>query len=360
MELSRDELYSKIEALTISQSRQSLTEQLSDLQAQLTAPGVWDDPQAAGKIHQNFTRIQRRTEQFERLESEWENLKIAVDLADEKEILSLQNTCFELVTEIENQEFLNGRFDNHGALITIQSGAGGVDAQDWAAMLTAMYQSCAQNQSWSHTVIELSAGEEGGVKSATLKIEGSFAYGLLQEEAGVHRLVRVSPFNSGGTRETSFARIEVVPTGLADTVELADIPQEDLRWDYFMSSGKGGQGVNTTYSAVRLVHLPTGITISCQNERSQQQNKQQALTYLRDKLTVLELQKQKDFQNELRGNIGSAEWGNQIRNYVLHPYKLIKDARSGWETADVDAVLQRGDILDIIWSVKRWRVSQSS
>ena len=221
-----------------------------------------------------------------------------------------------------------------------------------------MYQAFAKKQGWVSELTYLSAGEEGGVKTATLKIKGQFAFGLLKEEAGVHRLIRLSPFNAGHTRETSFAMVEVLPEGLDEEVEI-DLEEKDLRWDYFMSSGKGGQSVNTTYSAVRVVHLPTGISVTCQNERSQQQNKLQALKYLKNKLAILKLKEQQQLKEELRGDWQSPEWGSQIRSYVMHPYKLVKDHRSGCETQDVEGVLAGEGLLDFIWAMKRRLTTQT-
>jgi len=358
-EFSSEDINAKAKKILEGDMFSSLLRQSEEIKIELEDSEIWQNPKKAGLIQQKNSQISKSLQEFYDLKSELENLEIATHLADSDGILHHQNTCFEKIKLIENNQFLNGKFDSNGALITVQSGAGGVDAQDWAAILTSMYQAFASNQNWKCKIISLSSGEEGGVKSATLEIEGFQAFGFLQEEAGVHRLVRISPFNSGGTRETSFARIEVIPTGLADQASEIVILDQDIRWDYFMASGKGGQSVNTTYSAVRLVHLPTGITISCQNERSQQQNKAQALGYLKNKLAVIELQKKQEFKDSLRGEVGSAEWGNQIRNYVLHPYKLIKDTRSGWETTDVDSVLQQGRLLDVIWSVKRARMVNS-
>jgi len=206
---------------------------------------------------------------------------------------------------------------------------------------------------WEVNLISLSNGEEGGVKSATIEVRGLQSYGYLKEEAGVHRLVRISPFNSGGTRETSFALVEVIPDNVIDEVEAFEIKEEDLKWDTFMAGGKGGQSVNTTYSAVRVTHLPTKIVVVCQNERNQIQNRQIALKHLKNKLAVLEVQKHQELKKELRGEFHSPEWGSQIRNYVLHPYKLVKDTRSGFETTNVDKILEQGELLEIIWSVKK-------
>jgi len=351
-------LISACDSLFLGSQYQELKTKESDLQTQLQDESVWSNPKLAGSINQKLSNISLLISQYDSLKSNLENLQISIDLVDEDSIYQYQNTCFKLLNEIQLIEYFDGEFDSNGSLLSIHAGAGGVDAQDWAAMLMSMYQSFCKNQNWSCKIISLSIGEEGGVKSATLEIDSANSYGLLQEEVGVHRLVRISPFNSGGTRETSFAKVEVIPTGLDKNVDLGEISEDDLRWDYYLSSGKGGQSVNTTYSAVRLVHLPTNITVTCQNERSQQQNKQHALSILKNKLAVIELEKQNKFRADLRGQVGSAAWGNQIRSYVLHPYKLVKDTRSNWETADIDSVLQSGKLLDVIWSVKKARKIQ--
>ncbi len=328
-----------------------LKNQQGNLESKISEPDIWDDNQLASKLNQELSGLNQLLEELEILEEKIENLNIALELNEEEGIQRIYYELEKLKTQIEKQKFLDGKFDKNDCVLTIHAGAGGVDAQDWAAMLVSMYESFCSNQGWGYKLINLSTGEEAGVKTATLEIKGNFAYGLLKEEAGVHRLVRISPFNSGGTRETSFALVEVIPLGINQDLEIK-IDEKDLKWDYFMASGKGGQSVNTTYSAVRLTHLPSKIVVSCQNERSQLQNKQIALEYLKDKLAALELQKQQEFKQELRGEYQSAEWGNQIRNYVLHPYKLVKDTRSGYEISDTSSVLENGEILDIIWSVK--------
>jgi peptide chain release factor 2 len=331
--------------------------QLSEL---TNEPGFWDDTQAAGKVNKEIAQVDKEIAEYRNFETALENLQAAFDLGDDTEFSQTQKVAQEGFDALQLKTFLSGRFDSQPVLMSIHAGAGGVDAQDWAAMVTAMYQGFCKVQGWSCEIIDLSPGEEGGLKSVTMKIEGQYTYGLLKEEAGVHRLVRLSPFNAGHTRETSFALVEVMPAGMDEELELPKIEEKDVRWDYFMASGKGGQSVNTTYSAVRVVHIPTGLSVSCQNERSQVQNKQQALKYLQNKLAVLELQKQKDLKDELKGAFQSAEFGSQIRNYVLHPYKLVKDVRSGFEVSDPDAVLEGQHILDFIWAYKKFKVQESA
>jgi peptide chain release factor 2 len=323
-----------------------------ELEDQLAHPEIWNDNKKASNLNQELSKINTEINNLVSLNSELENLQVAFDLEDEYEFTK---SITKIDTELEvfqNKQFLNGPFDNQGVFLSVFAGAGGLDAQDWASILCSMYQAFAKSQSWSCRLVNLSVSEEAGIKSATLEITGDNVYGLLKEEAGVHRLVRISPFNSGGTRETSFAMIEVIPNNLSSKIEIK-IDEKDLRIDTFMSSGKGGQGVNTTYSAVRIVHLPTNISVQCQDERSQIMNKARALEILKNKLAVIELQKQKEFERDLKGAVVSNEWGSQIRNYVLHPYKLVKDLRSGWETTDISKVIEYGDLLPIIWSVKK-------
>jgi peptide chain release factor 2 len=322
------------------------------LQNELAQPEIWNDNQKASNLNQLLSKTSNEIKKLEGIYYELEDLQVAFDLEDELETIRIKNKIDTAIELFQNQQFLNGPFDNQGVFLSIFAGAGGLDAQDWSGILCSMYQSFAKSQGWSCNLVNLSAGEEAGIKSATLEIKGDNVYGLLKEEAGVHRLVRISPFNSGGTRETSFAMIEVMPNNLATKIEIK-IEDKDLRMDTFMSSGKGGQGVNTTYSAVRLVHLPTNISVACQEERSQIMNKARAMEILKNKLAVIELQKQKEFERELKGAVVSNEWGSQIRNYVMHPYKLVKDLRSGWETTDIAKVIEYGELLPIIWSVKK-------
>jgi peptide chain release factor 2 len=330
-----------------------LKEEIEILKKELESPDIWNDQKKATKLNQDLSSKSGVFQKLEKFQNLIENLEIARELGEEIESEKIYKELENQKIELENQKFLNGKFDDQGALVSIHSGAGGIDAQDWAAMLLAMYQSFAKNMNWQVILISLSSGEEGGVKSATLEIKGLKAYGFLKEEAGVHRLVRLSPYNSAHTRETSFALVEVSPDNVQEEVSIADIPEEDLKWDVFMAGGKGGQSVNTTYSAVRVTHLPTGITVVCQNERSQVQNRQIAIKYLKNKLAVVEAKKQENLRIELRGELQSAEWGSQIRSYVLHPYKLIKDNRSNFEINNVENILEYGNLLEIIWSVKR-------
>lgn len=330
-----------------------LKQEIQLLEEELALPDAWENPKKAGQTNQLLITKQDFLKQLLNFKKNIENLEVAVELSDEQEIEILFTKLNETKTLFQNQKYLNGKFDNNGAIMTLHAGAGGIDAQDWAAMLLSMYQAFVKNMGWDTSLIAISNGEEGGIKSATLEVKGFQAYGYLKEEAGVHRLVRISPFNSGGTRETSFALVEVIPDNVSDEIEPLEIKEDDIRWDTFMSGGKGGQSVNTTYSAVRLTHLPTKISVVCQNERNQIQNRQIAMKHLKNKLAILELQKQQELKKDLKGEFSSPEWGSQIRNYVLHPYKLVKDTRSGFETSNVDKILNNGELLEMIWSIKK-------
>jgi peptide chain release factor 2 len=329
----------------------NLEMQWEDVKTKMQDPDVW----VAGGQGNSLSKMNKSLESkillLKKLISGIEDIKAAEELDDQELLNNAITNIQSNLTNYQQINYLSGEHDFNNCLLTIHAGTGGIDAEDFAAMLCSMYQSFCKNQGWYTQTIAISVGQEGGLKTVTLDIQGEYAYGLLKEEVGVHRLVRISPFNSGKTRETSFALVEVLPQGLEQASKI-EIKEEDLKWEYSTASGNGGQSVNTTYSAVKLTHTPTGLTVSCQNERSQVQNKQQALKYLKDKIAILEWEREQKLKQEMRGEYHSVEWGSQVRNYVLHPYKLVKDVRSGWETSDVLKVLEQGEILDIIWSVK--------
>jgi peptide chain release factor 2 len=263
----------------------------------------------------------------------------------EDELSSQRDKLFSDYSNLKQQLLYSGPFDSHSAILAIYSGAGGTDAQDWAQMLMRMYIRWAEQSGYKATLIQQSLGEEAGIKSATLEISGELAYGKLKSEHGVHRLVRLSPFNADNLRQTSFAKIDVLPE--IDTPDDVGIDEKELKIDVYRAGGHGGQSVNTTDSAVRITHLPTGITVSIQNERSQLQNKETALTILRSRLAQLQIEQHAKSLQEIKGPNEQAAWGNQIRNYVLHPYSMVKDTRTKTETTDVQAVLD-GKIDDFI------------
>jgi peptide chain release factor 2 len=347
-----DNLVGQIKLFLDSADLEAIQKEISKLEEKISDPGIWDEPTKGALIQKQLNFLIKEKNKFQKLNDLADELEIAGQLNEENLVDKTFIQAKEFLRELENIQYLNGKFDNYEVLLSVHAGAGGVDAEDWAAMLVNMYQSFCKNQSWDCQIVELSSGDEGGVKTATLKINGDKTYGILKEEFGVHRLVRLSPFNSAHTRETSFALVEVMPIGAEEEFKL-NIEEKDLKWDYFMAGGHGGQSVNTTYSAVRVTHIPTKISVVCQNERSQVQNKQMALKYLKAKLAMVEAEKQAELRQELRGSWQSAEWGNQIRSYVLHPYKMVKDLRSNWETSNIEEVLEKGNILPIIWSVKQ-------
>ena len=309
---------------------------------------------------QRLTRLRAEVDRWTSLDGRLTSLAELLDLAEAEGDASLAGElAAELsvvrgtLEELELGLLLSGRYDDGDTFISIQAGMGGTDAQDWAEMLLRMYTRWAEARGYQVNLVDQSEGDEAGIKSATLEVRGPYAYGHARAEAGVHRLIRLSPFNAAHTRQTSFARIEVMPE-VDDAPEVAISP-DDLRVDVFRSGGKGGQGVNTTDSAVRLTHLPTGLVVTCQNERSQIQNKETALRVLRGRLLERELQRQAEERLRLRGAYREAAFGSQMRTYYLHPSTLVKDHRTDHETSNVQAVLD-GQIDEFIEAYLRWNV----
>ena len=296
----------------------------------------------------NRSRIEKALERQENFELNLSDAQVLLEFGDANSITEAEEVLTKLdaeVAEATSEVLLSGETDANNAICSIQSGAGGTDAQDWAEMLLRMYLRWAERKGFKVEVLDEQAGSEAGIKSATFRVEGDYAYGLLATEAGVHRLVRISPFNSGGSRETSFASMFVSPE-IDDDIEI-EINDKDLRVDTYRSSGAGGQHVNVTDSAVRITHIPTNIVVTCQNQRSQIQNRAVAMQVLRSKLYELELEKRLAENAELEANKQDISFGSQIRNYVLHPYRLVKDTRTKFEKTDVDAVLD-GDIDEFV------------
>lgn len=311
----------------------------------MAQPTFWSHRARAEATGKDAEELRAEINVWEKLQQEINELQSLIELAaaeetDDALTADLAAQVNELQRTFDKLEFkvlLNGAYDQNNAIVSFYAGSGGTEAQDWAAMLRRMILRYAEKHGWEARVVDETLGKEAGIKSSTVEIVGRWAYGYLKSESGVHRLVRISPFDAEKMRHTSFAMIEVLPE--LKEVEEFEIDPKDLRVDTFMSSGKGGQSVNTTYSAVRIVHLPTNITISCQNERSQQQNKETALKILKSKLHQLKLKEQAEEKAELRGEVVSAEWGSQIRSYVLHPYKLVKDHRTNYESTEPEAIL---------------------
>ena len=323
---------------------------VEQLEKQISTTDFWDDSEKAQKIVQERSRIERALDGQEKFETAISDAEVLFEFAetDKDSADELSDLVAKLETEVDTaitEALLSGETDANSAICSIQSGAGGTDAQDWAQMLLRMYLRWAERKAFKVEVLDEQAGSEAGLKNATFRVEGEYAYGLLSAEAGVHRLVRISPFNSGGSRETSFASMFVSPE-IDEDIEV-EINDKDLRIDTYRSSGAGGQHVNVTDSAVRITHLPTNIVVTCQNQRSQLQNRLVAMKVLRSKLYELELEKRQAESAELEATKQDISFGSQIRNYVLHPYRLVKDTRTKFERSDVEAVLD-GDIDEFI------------
>jgi peptide chain release factor 2 len=326
---------------------------------EMSRPGFWDDPEEARAVSARFSRVQGRIELLDGLKA---------SLSDSEELLELVEEDGELISEVEAElrrvervleeqevaRLFSGEYDDGDAILTINPGAGGVDSQDWAEMLARMYRRWAERRGFALDVIEYTEGEEAGIKSATFTVSGEYAFGLLSAERGVHRLVRISPFDAGARRHTSFASVAVAPV-VGEAVEV-EVEEKDLKVDTYRASGAGGQHVNKTDSAVRITHLPTGIVAQCQNERSQHQNREVAMRVLRARLFELEREKREREIAAQSGEKAEIEWGSQIRSYVLHPYKLVKDHRTGEETANVDRVLD-GDLDALIYAYLKNRTA---
>jgi peptide chain release factor 2 len=319
----------------------------ADLEQRGADPGFWDDPQAAGKMMARLTFLRNRIASWAVPAEEIENLIGLSELADEDpeiqaEIVAEIDRLTPVVETLEFATLLSGEYAENAGIVAVHAGAGGTESQDWAEMLMRMYIRWAENHDYEVTVLDRSEGEEAGIKSATLEIKGPYAYGYLRAERGVHRLVRLSPYDAAHRRHTSFALVEVLPEIEADQEALVVNPDE-LRIDTYRSSGAGGQHVNKTDSAVRITHLPSGIVVTCQNERSQLQNREVAMRILTARLTERRLEEREAEQARLKGEHVAAGWGNQIRSYVLHPYNMVKDHRTSEETSNTTAVLD-GDI----------------
>lgn len=310
----------------------------------MAVPGFWDDQSKAQQVTQRLSHLKEVVEQQRQLQQDWEDLMVLLDLGaedqDEDVYAELQQNYTKLLEQLESLELevlLSGKYDRGGAIIALHAGAGGTEAQDWVEMLLRMYTRWGEDHNYKVQILDLLPGDEAGVKSATVEFDGPNAYGYLKSEKGVHRLVRISPFDSGGRRHTSFASLDVMPQG-TDDVEI-NIRDEDIRIDTFRAGGAGGQHVNKTDSAVRITHIPTGIVVSCQNERSQLANRNAAMKMLRAKLLDLELQKKEQELAAMRGEQQEIAWGSQIRSYVFHPYSLVKDHRTNVEIGNVEQVM---------------------
>ena len=317
-----------------------LLSEIDKLEAEMSKADFWSDQDRARTVSKKHSKIKAKAGPWLELNSKVEELVELAELEDDglkKEIQTELNNAEKTYGSLEFALKFSGKFDDYDALVSIHAGTGGTDAMDWAEMLERMYLRYSESKGWEVEIIERSAGDEAGIKRVLIGVSGAYAYGRLKSEHGVHRLVRLSPFNSDNLRQTSFALIEVTPQ--IDEPDEVEINDSDLKVDVYRSGGKGGQSVNTTDSAVRITHIPTNIVVAIQNERSQLQNKQTAMTILRSKLAQLQAEQHAEKISDLKGPDVQAAWGNQIRNYVLHPYTLVKDTRTKFETSDVESVL---------------------
>ncbi len=338
-----------------------LRQEIDELSEQAAAPDLWSDQERAQKVTQRLSYLQGELRKVQGLRQRLEDLQVLFELAEaENDAETLAEAERELaaltrdVNEMEVRTLLNGEYDAREALVTIRAEAGGVDAADFAQMLLRMYTRWAERHGYPVEIYDTSYAEEAGIKSVTFAVKAPYAYGTLSVEQGTHRLVRISPFDNQGRRQTSFAGVEVIP--VVEQTDDIEIPEDEIRIDVYRSSGPGGQGVNTTDSAVRITHLPTGIVVSCQNERSQLQNKATAMAVLKAKLLERKRQEEQAKIDALKGD-GGGSWGNQMRSYVLHPYQMVKDLRTEHETGNTAAVLD-GEIDDFIEAGIRWRRKQ--
>ena len=321
-----------------------LITQLQTVTEQAEAPDVWADQDKAKGLLKEKKSLEDAIEEYRSIELLLDDLEVLIELAEEAEDASMIDEIKETAGEFkENVEglrtktLLSGEYDRHNAIISLHAGSGGTDAQDWAEMLLRMYTRWCESKKYKVQVLDMLSDTEAGIKSATLRVEGEYAYGYLKNEKGVHRIVRISPFDASGKRHTSFSSLDVMPE-IDDTVSI-EIDPEDIRIDTFRSSGAGGQHVNKTDSAIRITHLPTNIVVTCQNERSQHQNKEVAMRVLMSRLVELKEQEHKENLKELKGDYSQITWGSQIRSYVFHPYSMVKDHRTGAEVGNVQAVM---------------------
>ncbi len=344
LKLRLESLFPDIEDLANASGIKQMERETEELDAQAAADGFWDDMDAAQKVVQKNAILKSKIENYNRLVADYHDTLTLIELANEEEDASLLDECTagvdKIAAEIDKQRLatlLTGEYDAKDAILTFHAGAGGTEAQDWAEMLYRMYTHWAESHGFQYKILDYLDGDEAGLKSASIEIIGTNAYGYLKGEAGVHRLVRISPFDSSGRRHTSFAALEVIPE-IDDSVEV-DIRPEDIKMDVFRSSGAGGQHINKTSSAVRLTHIPTGIVVACQNERSQFQNRDKAMSMLKSKLVEIKEREHLEKIDDIKGNQSQIAWGSQIRSYVFMPYTLVKDHRTGYEMGNISAVM---------------------
>ncbi|WP_198133995.1 peptide chain release factor 2 [Clostridium saudiense] len=325
-----------------SLDKESLEKRFQELELQMQEKGFWDDVKRAEEVTKESKGIKDRIDRYESFVRRLDDVEVLAELAEDdeetvNEVISEIRDIEKLIEEYKIELLLSGEYDKNDAILSLHAGVGGSDANDWTLMLLRMYTRWCEKKGYKVETLDLLEGDEAGIKSATLRVKGEFAYGYLKAEKGVHRLVRISPFNANGKRQTSFASIEVLPELTKD--QDIDIRQEDLKVDTFRASGAGGQHVNKTESAIRITHIPTGIIVQCQNERSQFANRDTAMSMLKSKLIELKERAHKEKIEDLTGELKDMGWGSQIRSYVFHPYNMVKDHRTNEETANVNAVM---------------------
>ena len=327
--------------------RAGLEKELHELECKMQEPGFWDDSKKAEEVTKKSKFIKDKIENYDKLKSQLDDIEVLKDIMEEDDIESA-NEIIQTIKSIEHEIedynmkiLLSGEYDKNNAIVTLHVGVGGTDANDWTEMLLRMYTRWCENKGYSVETIDLIAGDEAGIKSVTLKVTGEYVYGYLKAEKGIHRLVRISPYNANGKRQTSFASMEVLPE-LTKEQDITIRP-DDLKVDTYRSSGSGGQHINKTDSAVRITHIPTGIVVQCQNERSQFSNRETAMEMLKSKLVELKERAHKEKIEDLTGELKDMGWGSQIRSYVFHPYSMVKDHRTNVETSNVNGVMD-GDI----------------
>ncbi len=331
-------------------------QKIEELQMEMEAPNFWDNPDVSNKKMKELKDLESQVKTMDGLESQFEDIETLIAMAYEddslsEDVVSEFDDFKQTMEKIRIGTLLSGEYDSDNAILKLNAGAGGTESCDWASMLYRMYSKWAENKGYSLEVLDFLDGDEAGIKSITFQINGLNAYGYLKSEKGVHRLVRISPFNAQGKRQTSFVSLDVMPD-IEEDIDI-DINEDDLRVDTYRSSGAGGQHINKTSSAIRITHLPTGIVVQCQNERSQLQNKNKAMQMLKAKLLLLKQEANAEKLSDIRGEVKDIAWGNQIRSYFLQPYKLVKDLRTNAETANADAVLD-GDIDMFINEYLKW------